>query len=115
MMDTTSRRGPVYKRLMLASFGGKSLAGDDAQGIGDGERSRESALSHQPAMREGDHMPMGMGKTGATKAPASFQEDVKLHRPGGRGGFAFVVHTNHAVPTSTRKRTTQVPFLVVVT
>jgi hypothetical protein len=34
---------------------------------GDGERSRESALNHQTAMREGGPLPMGMERDAAAK------------------------------------------------
>lgn len=82
-------------------------------GIGDGERSRESALSHQPATREGDPLPMGMGKR-TPGEPAPVNREVKRNQPGGSwASFAYVVHGNHAVP-STRKNTPKVSFLVVV-
>lgn len=116
-MDTTSRRGPVYKRLMLASFGAGRVAAQSAQGIGDEASAGKSALPHQPAKREGGPLPMGMepGKGRGPLEPAPVNREVKLNQSGGgRRGFALVVHTNYAVPTSTRKRTQQVPFLVVV-
>ena len=91
----------------------KPVGAGKVRGIGDGERSRESALSHQPAMREGDPLPMGMGKRTPAE-PAPVHREVKHNQPGGSwASFAYVVHTNHAVP-STRKNTPKVSFLVVV-
>lgn len=92
-----------------------SLAGDRAHGMDAGlpKGERTDPLA-DAAHREEPRIRSGMEKAEAG-APAVGQELVKLNRPGGRGGVAFVVHTNHAVPTSTRKRTQQVPFLVVVT
>ena len=44
-----------------------------ADGIGDGERSRESALSHQPAGKGGASQPMGIsGKGRQVNAAAKF-------------------------------------------
>ena len=53
--------------------------------------------------------------TGNAKSPAKFyREEMRQNRPGGMVGFDYVVHVNHAVPTSTRKRAMQTPFLVLV-
>lgn len=49
------------------------------------------------------------------KARPVYREVVKLNRAGEKpSGIAFEVHTNLDVPTSTRKRTARVPFLVLV-
>ncbi len=62
--------------------------------------------------------PAGTGaarKRAGTEAPAkSTGRSVKADRGGVSVGFNYVVHTNHAVPTSTRKRAMQTPFLVLV-
>ena len=65
-------RHSVYELLMRQALEPK-WAATQGSGIGDGERSRESALSHQPT-GEGEPRSMGMGKTGAAKAPASALE-----------------------------------------
>lgn len=106
------RDSAILRMLVLEKLDANRAGTWLASGIGDGERSRESALSHQPAMREGDPLPMGMGKRTPAE-PAPVNREVKPNRLGGRGGFAYVVHTNHAVP-STRKNTPKVSFLVVV-
>jgi len=93
-----------------------------------GTRSRGTKVASAPLIGEEDDGPerspttrreirveLNSGeKAGSMKPPASRQELVKLNRPGGSVGFAYVVHVNHAVPTSTRKRTARVPFLVLV-
>ena len=87
------------------------------------EMERISEATYRMLMRQG--LSAGSAATGradlrkraGTEAPAKSnrEEVVKLNRSGEKpSGIAYVVHTNHAVPTSTRKRTARVPFLVLV-
>jgi hypothetical protein len=78
-------------------------AGTGAAGIGAGDQSGGTDRLLTGLREGGDRNPMGMGKTGAAKAPASRQEVGEVNRPGGRVGIALRVHTNPNVPTSTRQ------------
>ena len=65
----------VYGMLMSQAIANaKPVGAGKVRGIGDGERSRESALSHQLAQPGGSNRANRMGKTGAAKAPASALE-----------------------------------------
>lgn len=74
-------------------------------GIGDGERSRESALNHQPTGEGGELRSMGMGKrTPGEPAPVN-REEMRQHVRRGYGEpFLRLVADNvDMVPTRQRR------------
>ena len=84
------------------------------------EMERISEATYRMLMRQG--LSAGSAATGranlrkraGTEAPAKSNRE-EVNRSGEKpSGFDYVVHTNHAVLTSTRKRTARVPFLVLV-
>lgn len=87
--------------------------GAGAAGIGADDQGEEPGRPLAGMRKGGERTPMGMGKTGAAKAPASFTGGGQA-RFGESRSPVLQVHVNPNVPTSTRKRTQQVPFLVVV-
>lgn len=67
------RDSAILRMLVLEKLDANRLAGRDVSGIGDGERTGKSALSHQPTGEGGEPRPMrNSGKGPAVNAPAKF-------------------------------------------
>ena len=105
----------VYGMLMRQAIANAQPVGaGKVRGIGDGERSRERALNHQPTGEGGELRSMGMKRTPAEPAPVN--RGKRQTQPVRKSaGFDYVVHLNHAADNmparKTTKRNTSVAFL----
>lgn len=109
-------------RDVLAGCGlhDRTVGAGKVMGMDTGERSGKAAHPAIGHRHGGETGPMGMGlEKDAGQGPRQFnREEMRQSRPEGETvGFNYVVHMNHAVPTSTRKtarRRTSAAFLMVV-
>jgi hypothetical protein len=115
MMEPVS--SAIYETLMRQAIANGRGRTRTPQEFDAGERIAHPAIGHRHG---GETGPTGMGlEKDAGQGPRQFnREEMRQSRPEGETvGFNYVVHTNHAVPTSTRKtarRRTSAAFLMVV-